>query len=461
MNLAAGDRIHMVGAGGSGMAALAALLLDRGLLVSGSDLSGGGGVRRLARRGAQVLVGSHRKENLPEGVDLVIHSAAVAEGNPELAAARLRGIEVLRYSVALGRLMGECHAVAIAGTHGKTTTSALIVHALCELGADPSYVLGAVVPSQGRAGASGSGETFIAEACEYAESFLDLTFNSATICNIEPDHLDTYRDPQTMRDAYRRFASKLPEGGRLLLTPAARDALGRGLPGHFRITTVGLAKEAEIRAADLRVSDGRCSFRIDGELKSDRLVCPVPGKHFAEDLLLAAATLSGLGVAPDDLGRVLSTYINPSRRLETVFAGKIGLISDYAHHPTELRGVCETLRQVHPGRRLLAVFQPHQASRTRFFLNEFARALACFDLTLVCDIFCTRDSPEDQASVSSEDLVLQIGAEGGRGLYAGPLDRTLRMLLGEVRAGDLILLLGAGDIDELRDDIETALSNKI
>ncbi|MFH0945572.1 MAG: Mur ligase family protein, partial [Planctomycetota bacterium] len=359
-----------------------------------------------------------------------------------------------------GRLMGERHGVAIAGTHGKTTTSSLVVHALCELGKDPSYVVGAVVRSQGRAGASGSGDLFVAEACEYSKSFLDLTFRSATICSVEPDHLDTYGDPRAMRDAYRRFASKLPEGGRLCLTPAGKEALGGGLPGHLRITTVGLLETADIRAVGLSESGGFFSFGIDGELKSGRLDCPVPGRHFAEDLLLAAATLSGLGVKPIDLRRALSTYTNPSRRLETVVDGEIGLISDYAHHPTELLGVHETMRRVHPGRRLLAVFQPHQASRTRFFLADFARTLACFDLTLVADIYCTRDSPADQAAVSSRDLAAGIAAAGGRGEYTGSLAQTLRVLLGKVRSGDLILLLGAGDIDELRDEIEAALSNK-
>jgi len=458
---ARGTVVHLVGAGGAGLGALGELLLDRGVVVSGSDLLPGENVRRLRSRGARILVGEHSARQLPEDASLVIRSAAVPAGNPEWAVARERGLEVLTYAEALGRLMGERQGVAIAGTHGKTTTTGLIVHALLELGEDPSYVLGAALPRSGRSGAAGSGPWFVAEACEFEESFLRLLPCQATVVSIEADHLDYYGDEAAMCRAFQAFAGRLPEDAPLILTPEALDRLGPEFETPGRIVTVSLERPAEIRAVDLVERSGFCRFRIagaPGAWETGPIECPVPGRHFAEDVLLAAANLYCLGLPAPEIVRALASYRGVARRLETIVEGGIGLLSDYAHHPTEIQGVLATVRQWHRGRRLLAVFQPHQASRTRYLLGSFAEALSGFDLVLVSDIFVTRDSREDRDSVSASDLVGRIRARGGRARAAGPLQATLDCVRNEMLKGDVILLLGAGDIDQLRGELEAALS---
>lgn len=465
MNEDRGNSIHMVGIGGAGMSALAGLLLDRGARLTGSDRTESSVTRRLGERGVILSIGAHRAENVPRQVDRLIHSSAVGAENVEVVEAGRRGALLERYSRAVGRLLGERRGIAIAGTHGKTTTAALVAWGLRVAGREPSFVIGGEARDLGTAGAWGPGADLVVEACEHGESFLDMPYEIGAILNVEADHLDVFGDLEGVRRAFRRFAGMLPESGRLLLGRAAALALGhdeserRSGPADRRILTFALEGPADVTVRDLSESGGCCSFALDGAVESGQIVCRLPGRHFAEDALAAATVLAQAGVEDQAIVAAIGSFRGVGRRLEPLVQGDVALIYDYAHHPTELSGVNQAIRAAYPGRRLLAVFQPHQASRTRHLFAGLVEALSLFDRALVSDIFVTRDSPADRASVSSADLAAEIRRSGGSARPVGDLDQTMAAIREELLSGDVLLLLGAGDIDRLRDEAQAVVSH--
>lgn len=449
--------VHLIGCGGSGVSALGHLLLDLGYAVSGHDRREGDAIAALRARGARISLGDHRADTVPSDARTVVVSNAIPANSPDLEAARARGLPIVRYTEALGALMRPRVGVAIAGTHGKSTTTGMIATALTLSGRDPSYVVGAEIPQLLRPGHGGRGSEFVVEACEYQRSFLALEYRIAGILNIEAEHLDCFRDLDEIVAAFRAFAQRVPRDGALVLSRSVSDQLG-DVTGMRRVR-VGFESDLEIHARDLRSVDGCGVFRIGGELTTDEIQLQVPGHHFVEDAVLAAGVLHVLGLPAAEITRGLSEYRGAKRRLEVIAEGTITALSDYAHHPTELAAVEKALRARYPGRRLLAVFQPHQASRLRIFRDEFATVLARFDRAYLADVYQARDTEEDIRLASVADLALAIQANSGSAVACGAAKATIERLFSEWRAGDVAVLLGAGDIDDLRHEVALAVSS--
>lgn len=448
--------IHCVGIGGSGMSALANVLLDRGYRITGSDREERASAHALRARGARLSFGAHRAESVPAELSCLVASEAIAFDNPELVAARERGVPILRYATALGLLMSESNGIALAGTHGKSTTTAFVATTLRLAGRDPSYVVGADVPALGVAGRGGLGSEFVAEACEYRRSFLELSYRIAGIVNVEAEHLDYFGDFAGVVAAFREFAARIRPNGTLVIGAAASQWI-EAPRGVAKIVTA-IGSGGDLVATRLADRGGFPSFAIDGVFKTDTIVLKVPGEHFVEDALVAAGVLHAIGLDPAAIAFGLSEYRGARRRLEVLRDDAVTVLTDYAHHPTEIAAVGAALRSRYPGRRLIGVFQPHQAARLRAFLDDFAKTLTTFDRVLVADVYRVRDSDDDFAAVDAAELARRIVKLGGSAIASGNAAATIASLGGEWRPGDVAVLLGAGDIDDQRDAVATALS---
>lgn len=450
----AGKRIHLIGIGGSGMRALANMLLERKALVSGSDNAAGGAIERLRQRGADVRTGQCA-ENIPDACDLVVYSAAIHEQNPELLAAVQSGAEVIKYSQMLGRLMAEQVGIAVAGTHGKSTTSALVAYVLSEAGVDPSFVIGATVPQLGGPSGVGSGRHFVAEACEFDRSFLNLCPRYAAILNLEEDHLDCYANLDAIVEAFRSFAALVPASGVIVANGDDRKVLDAVRGATCEVETFGLSDGCTWRGTDLCERRGLYSLTVAlAGAEFCRLDVPLPGMHNVYNSLAATALLHHAGIAPARIAEILPGFRGAHRRLTLKGeAGGVTVVDDYAHHPTEIAATLRAVRGFWRPKRLICVFQPHQHSRTRFLLKDFAKSFGSADEVIVPDIYFVRDSDLEKDYISSEDLVAQIRLHGGSATYVKTLDRIAEHLRGRLEAGDLVVTMGAGNIWEVADDI--------
>jgi len=450
----AGCRIHLIGIGGSGMRALAGMLLDRRAVVTGSDMAESGPIERLRGEGADVAIGQ-QAENIPELCDLVVYSAAIHEQNPELLAARRRGIEVVKYSQMLGRLMAERIGIAVAGTHGKSTTTAMVAYVLTAAGADPSFIVGATVPQLGGPSGVGGGRHFVAEACEFDRSFLNLRASYAAVLNVEEDHLDCYQDLDAIIEAFRAFAARVSPSGVLVANGEDRNVAKAIRGAACEVETFGLAKTCTWRGVDLRCEGGLHHVRVLLAGKEYcRLAVPLPGRHNVYNCLAAVALLHHAGLEGERIAELLAGFTGAHRRMTLkAQTGGVTVLDDYAHHPTEIQATLRAIREFYQPKRLMCVFQPHQHSRTRFLLKDFARSFALADEVIVPDIYFVRDSDLEKDYISSADLVSQIRLHGGSAAYVKTFDRIVRHLVRQLREGDLVVTMGAGNIWEVADEI--------
>ena len=440
-------RIHFVGAGGVGMSGLAEiLLLSTPLEISGCDRERSENTDRLAKLGARIATG-HDAAHVREA-DLVVISSAVADPNPEVLAARAAGIPVIRRAEMLGEIMRIKQGIAVAGTHGKTTTTSMTGLVLTEAGFDPTIVVGGRVRILGTNARLGSGEYLVAEADEYDRSFLELTPVVAVITNVEADHLDTYRDLDEIVEAFTAFANRVPFYGAVI--GCADDAgVRRVLPGvKRRVVTYGESPEAHLRAHDIRPDPAGTTFEVwEGErwlIGSIRL--PIPGRHNVANALAAVAVGRELSIPFPKIAGALATFSGVVRRFETKGErGGVLVVDDYAHHPTEIAATLSSARQVYPERRLVALFQPHLYSRTRDFAADFGRALAGSDVAVVTDVYPSREKPIE--GVSGE-LVASAARQAGLGrvVYVSDKSRVVTELEALLQPGDLLLTMGAGDV---------------
>ena len=449
-----GRRVHLIGIGGAGMRALAQMLLDRGAVVSGSDASGNGIAEKLRSQGATIHVGQ-RSENLPAECDLVVHSAAIAHQNPELLAARQRGIEVVKYAEMLGRLMNEKVGLAVAGTHGKSTTAAMIAWALQAAGVDPSFIVGATVDQLGGPSGVGQGRHFIAEACEYDRSFLNLHPQYATILNLEEDHLDCYRDLDAIVEAFRAFANGLASGGLAVVNGEDRNVLQAVREARCDIETFGLTEGCHWRGVILNPHRGRLNLDVlkDGQAFC-QFLCPQPGLHNAYNALAATAMLFHAGLTGEQIAEHLLRFAGTRRRMTFKGCGRgVTVVDDYAHHPTEIQATLRALKDAYQPRRIVCVFQPHQHSRTRFLLKDFASSFALASEVVLPEIYFVRDSEEEKEYISSKDLVAQIRLRGGMAFYLRTFQQIQDYLKDVLDEGDLVVTMGAGSIWEVADEL--------
>jgi UDP-N-acetylmuramate--alanine ligase len=458
---AQGKRVHLIGMGGCGMCGAAAMLQRRGAKVSGSDRSDSAALQALAGMGVKVFVGQ-QAANMPDSCDLVVCSAAIKESNPELQAARQHGFQVVKYSQLLGLLMCEHEGVAIAGTHGKSTTSAMASFVLREAGVDPSFVIGAGVEQLGGGSGAGGGKHFVVEACEYDRSFQNLRPRIATILNIEEDHLDYYRDLDEIVGSFRAFAELLPADGLLVVNADDRNAMRVAAGLNAEVQTFGFGDSADWHAKIIEVVRGRARF--EASFRGRKVVdvsMGLPGRHNVANALACLAVCVRCGVAPEVAADAIGRFHGAQRRMTLMgqCAG-VTVIDDYAHHPTEIQVTLKAAREFYAPRKMYVVFQPHQHSRTRFLLNDFARSFSAADVVVVPDIYFVRDSESERDLVAATDLVNQIHRNGGEARYEPDFNRIVAMLCGEVQENDLVVTMGAGNVWQIADNLLACLERR-
>ncbi len=436
-------RVHFVGIGGAALSAIARLMTQQGVHVSGSDAAESPVLDALREEGITCFVG-HAAEQL-DGADTVIASTAVRADNPEIVAAQQLGLRLWPRSAGLRSVMEGRRTVAVAGTHGKTTTTAMLTCALVAAGADPSFAIGAEVAGLGTNARIGAGDLFVAEADESDGAFLVYEPEGAVVTNVDVDHLDVWGTEEAYAQAFHDFVGKV---GRFVVLcvddDGARALVGAARAKGLEVITTGVAEDADIRATDLEVEAGRTTFSVRrGDTHLVEVTLAVPGAHFAQDALLALATGLVLGQDVEALAAGLSTYGGANRRMEHLGdAGGVRVYDSYAHHPTEIRADLAAARALADGGRLVVAFQPHLVSRTRVFGAAMGRELSAADRVVVADLYLAREDPDP--AVTAQLVVDAV--DGPVATAGGAVDALAELLEPELRRGDLLLTLGAGDI---------------
>ncbi len=447
-------KVHMIGIGGSGMSGLAALLLKHGTRVSGTDAVASPEFSSLGTAGIPVST-QQDGSSLPAELDLVVTSAAIPSDHPELRITRERGVRRLKYAEMLGRVMNHHHGIAIAGTHGKSTTSAWLAYVLRQAGLDPSFVIGAHVGQLGGGSGVGDGPHFVAEACEYDRSFLNLRPRLAAILNIEEDHLDYYADLSGICAAFEEFARGIPDDGLLIINADNPNCAALARCETGRVGTFAVQTDADWQPQHTRWEAGCARFEaVHNGTVLGTVELGLPGRHNLENALAVAALATECGVPWDKVAEGLASFHGASRRLQLRGEQRgIRVVDDYAHHPTELRVTLDAARKHYQPRQLWCVFQPHQHSRTRFLLADFADSFAEADRVIVPDIYFVRDTERDRAAVNASDLVGEIKKRGGEATYVAEFADIATRIAADAREGDLVITMGAGPIWRVADEL--------
>ncbi|CAA7600288.1 UDP-N-acetylmuramate-L-alanine ligase [Acididesulfobacillus acetoxydans] len=436
--------IHFVGVKGTGMSALAQVAekVD-GATVTGSDVSERFFTDSVLER-AHISVLPFAPENV-EKADLLVASAAYTEKHPEIARARELNIPVLTYPQYLGRLMTKKRGIAVSGTHGKTTTTAMIALVLIQAGLDPTVIVGSDVPGIGGNARAGHGDLFLAESCEYRRHFLNYSPEFLIITNMEFDHPDYFTDLADVVQAFATFAAKVPPYGHIFVLD--EDPNRALIHGQAPVTTFGFTPEADVKATDITFKNQGSSMRIfiHGQYAGD-LDLHVSGRHNILNALAAIAFCQEIGVPAAEIFTGLSTFTGTKRRFEQLGIRDGALImDDYAHHPTEIRSTLEGARLSFPDRRIRAIFQPHTFSRTEKLLREFSEAFQAADEVVVAEIFASARE-QDLHTISAASLADLIQQQGKQARYIGTLEDIKNYLSQTLSPEDLVLTLGAGDI---------------
>ena len=457
-------RVHFIGIGGVGMSGIAEVLQTLGYEVSGSDIVESSTVQHLRRLGVRVELG-HRAENLRD-VDVVVTSTAVKADNPELTTALTRRIPVVRRAEMLAELMRFRQGIAVAGTHGKTTTTSLTAALLAEGGIDPTYVIGGKLLSSATNARLGTGQYLVAEADESDASFLHLQPHIAVVTNIDADHMETYGGSfSKLVDSFVKFLHNLPFYGLAVLCADDPSLMGM-LPRVGRqVLTYGIDAPADVRAEDIQ-SDGFGSrFTVvlpDGDRFAARLA--MPGRHNVLNALAGITVAHDLGVSPEAMAKALGEFQGISRRLERHGEllhrkGRALLVDDYGHHPREVEATLSAVRAVWPERRLVVVFQPHRFSRTRDLFEDFVKVLSEADALVLMEVYPAGEEPIPGAD--SRALARGIRARGQVDpVYAASIDEVITVLEGILEDGDLLLTLGAGNVGSLPARLRLAWAEK-
>ncbi len=460
MNPFAGQHVHFIGIGGAGLSAIARVLMEQGTAVSGSDLVLSPAAEALMRDGAQVFIG-HRPENIV-GADGVIASSAVREDNPEVRAARAAGIPVLRRAEVLGRLMEGHIGIAVAGTHGKTTTTAMIATALWEAGLDPTFIIGGTLVGWGINARAGGGPHFVLEADEYDRTFLGLAPQVAVVTNVEHDHPDCYPTFADFRAAFAEFVARVPADGLLVVCgdhPVARELGEERLARGGVVIFYGLGRKVQWTARQVHPnpSGGTDFVVMRGGRPLGEVRLRVPGGHNVLNALAALAVADHLGVPFPTVRSALEGFRGVGRRFEIKGEAEgIVVVDDYAHHPTEIRATLAAARERFPGRAVWAVWQPHTYSRTKALLEDFARAFDQADHVIILPIYAARE--QDTLGVSSASVLARMVHPDAR--LVGSREEAVALLGAEVRPGDVVLTLGAGDGDRVGEWLLIALRGR-
>ncbi len=456
-------KVHLVGIGGSGLSAIAVVLLERGVQVSGSDRQLSPLAQRVQAAGGQVYLG-HNAENIT-GADLVVQSSAIPDDNVEVQAARRLGIPVYRRVDFLGLLTSGYRTVAVAGTHGKTTTTAMIAWLLASLGFDPSYIIGGLSINLGGNAHHGLGDIFVIEADEYDGMFLGLNPEIAVVTNIEHDHPDCYPTGEAFYRAFAAFSQRILPGGALLACkddPGATRLMREAAGSSFRVLAYGHQEmEGDYFASDLQESPAAgnafhaASFAGAGQQVD--LTLQLPGRHNVLNALATLAVADLLGIEWQRAAVPLAAFQGTGRRFELRGTVRgVTVIDDYAHHPTEIRATLSAARSRYPGDAIWAVWQPHTYSRTRLLAGQFAAAFADADHVLVLQIYAARETaPAD--GFSAQSVLAEMNHPDAR--YIPGIPQAQEYLLAHLQPGSIVLVLSAGDADQLSGSLIGALEN--
>ncbi|MDP3289296.1 MAG: UDP-N-acetylmuramate--L-alanine ligase [Methyloversatilis sp.] len=450
------SHIHFIGIGGSGMSGIAEVLLNQGYVVSGSDLADNAVTRRLASLGARVVQG-HAAHNIA-GADAVVTSTAVSADNPEVVSAREGRIPVVPRAQMLAELMRIKQGVAVAGTHGKTTTTSLIASCLAEGGLDPTFVIGGRLNSAGANARLGTGEFLVAEADESDASFLFLSPVVSVVTNIDADHMDTYgHDFSKLKQAFVDFLNRLPFYGVAVL--CVDDANVREIMPQVpkQIIRYGLDPDAQVRAENVRADGTRMLFdavRVNGTTARIPVELNLPGLHNVRNALAAIAVANEVGVPDEAIARALSEFKGVGRRftrhgdIALPAGGHFTLVDDYGHHPVEMAATLEAARGAYPGRRIVLAFQPHRYTRTRDCFEDFVRVLSGADAVVLTEVYAAGEAPIVAADGRALARALRVAGKV-EPIFVEDIAELPQTLLDTVRDGDIVVGMGAGSIGQL------------
>ncbi|WP_241520825.1 UDP-N-acetylmuramate--L-alanine ligase [Steroidobacter cummioxidans] len=459
------NNIHFVGIGGSGMGGIAEVLLNLGYHVQGSDLKPNGVTRRLAKLGAQIKIG-HSADNVGKA-DVLVVSTAVAADNPEVVEAKARRLPIVQRAVMLGELMRFRYSIAVAGTHGKTTTTSMVASILAEGGLDPTFVIGGRLKSADSNARLGAGKFLVAEADESDASFMHLQPMISIVTNVDNDHLGTHEgDFERLKQSFIDFLHNLPFYG--LAVVCADDPIAKSLLPRINrpFVTYGIDSDADLRAVNIQREGVQTRFEVErrGSPKKLSVQLNLPGRHNVLNSLAAIGVAMELEVSDAAIQSALASFHGVDRRLQQygdvqTSTGKVTIIDDYGHHPTELAATLEAIRQGWPNRRILLAFQPHRYSRTRDLLDDFARVLSAnADALIVTEVYAAGEAPI--AGADGKAICRAVRSHGRvEPVYVEKIDELPRALIQIARDGDVIVTMGAGSIGSLAPELPAALTS--
>ena len=461
-------KVHFIGIGGSGLSAIARLLLERGDTVTGSDRVLSPFAVDLQKAGVTVYVGHHPR--YITGADLVIRSSAIPDDNPEVNAALAANIPVYKRAGFLGKLMADKTGIAVAGTHGKTTTTAMIAWILTELKRKPSFIIGSVMKNLGVNARAGKGKPFVIEADEYDRMFLGLKPRIEVVTNLEHDHPDCYPTFEDMLEAFKSFVDLLPADGTLIVCAddsgatslitharkAGRAVVGYALQGDMTINSPNWIQARGLKPNALGGFSFDVASNLSGGLSSVSADLQIPGEHNVRNALAALAVVELLGLSTQKAARALAKFSGTGRRFEIRGEAKgVTVIDDYAHHPTEIMATLAAARTRYPGRRIWAVWQPHTYSRTQTLFAEFSRAFKDADEVIVSEVYAAREAKRD---FTSAEIVSAMPHAAVR--YIATLQEISQYLIEQLQTGDVLLVLSAGDADQVSADVLAGLQKR-
>ncbi len=428
-------KIHFIGIGGVGVSAIARMARLKGIKVTGSDISMGKMAERIEKIGGKIFIG-HKKENLPKDAGIVVYSPAITEDNPEIIYAKELNIPTYSYPEILGIISKNMQTIAVSGTHGKTTTTSMLAELFIYGNLDPTVVIGGLLKKQEDNFVLGNSEYFIVEACEYKESFLNLSPHILIILNIDNDHLDYYKDINHIKTAFKKLIEKVPDDGYIIYNGEDKN-----------ISDI------------LNIYSGR-SQKIDYTKAKAPIKLSVPGEHNLKNAKAAFTVARLIGMTENTALKILKDYNGTWRRFE--FMGKTKndalLYNDYGHHPTEIKATLKATKKQYPNNKLIVVFQPHLFSRTKLLLNNFATAFNLADEVVVTDIYAARE--KDDHTINAEDVVKKIRLLGGRTKVRYISNYEIKSYLEQnTKSSDIILFQGAGDIYKIGEEMITSMSN--
>lgn len=473
--------VHFIGIGGIGISGLARIYLEKGYKVSGSDLVGSDITDILERLGAKIKIGKHQKANLPSNTDLVVYNLAILEDNPELKKAKKRGIKCLAYPEALGELTRQYFTICVSGTHGKTTTTALIALILLAAGLDPTVIIGSRLKELGEGNARlGKSRYLVIEADEYKKAFLNYKPQIIVITNIEAEHLDYYKNLKDVQRAFIDFVKLLPRKGVVVTNDRIVKllALNRACSG-LRLDCYIVKKLTSflsLRGRSPELAEGRLTKQSPlikiinykkGPKDKIRKVLQIPGKHNVSNALAAYAYARHLDIDEKIIFKTLSKYKGAWRRFEIKYDKKITIIDDYAHHPTEIRATLQAARERYGKRRIWCIFQPHQIERTKKLFRGFLKAFNNADKIIITKIFGVAGREDkgvtDESLLSkklSQKLVQGLTKQGLKAIYSEQFEDIINYLEKNIRSRDVVIVMGAGDINKLTPRLLKAIKNQ-